>query len=174
MAQLGLSDKVEIRVQDYRDVTDTFDKIVSIEMFEAVGEAYWPAFFDALRARLTPAGKAAMQVITVDDVAFSHYRKTPDFIQRYIFPGGMLPSLKRFRQTLSGQGLRLCEENFFGRSYAETLRRWDQAFQDNWPEIKALGFDQRFYKMWRYYLTYCEAGFDLGQIDVGHFLIEHD
>ena len=174
MAQLGLSDKVEIRVQDYRDVTDTFDKIVSIEMFEAVGEAYWPAFFDALRARLTPAGKAAMQVITVDDVAFSHYRKTPDFIQRYIFPGGMLPSLKRFRQTLSGQGLRLCEEYFFGRSYAETLRRWDQAFQDNWPEIKALGFDQRFYNMWRYYLTYCEAGFDLGQIDVGHFLIEHD
>ena len=170
--KVGLSDKVEIRVQDYRDVTENFDKIVSIEMFEAVGEAYWPTFFDVIRDRLTPAGRAVLQVITVDDDAFDHYRRNPDFIQRYIFPGGMLPSPKQFRQALSGRGLRLCEEYFFGHSYAETLRRWDQAFQDNWPKIKALGFDQRFYKMWRYYFTYCEVGFDLGQIDVGHFLID--
>jgi len=174
MAQAGLADKVEIRVQDYRDITETFDKVVSIEMFEAVGEAYWPTFFDVLRARLRPGGRAAMQIITVDDGAFDHYRNNPDFIQRYIFPGGMLASPKRFRQALSGRGLRLRDEYFFGRSYAETLRRWDRAFQDNWPKIKALGFDARFYRMWRYYLAYCEVGFDYGQIDVGHFLIERD
>ncbi len=170
--QAGLADRVEIRIQDYRDVQERFDKVVSIEMFEAVGEAYWPTFFDVLRACLKPGGRAAMQVITVDDDAFAYYRSHPEFIQRYIFPGGMLPSPSRFRQVLTDRGLTLRDATYFGPSYGETLRRWDAAFQENWHRIEPLGFDQRFFRMWRFYLAYCEAGFDQGRIDVGHFLIE--
>lgn len=174
MVDLGLSDQVEIRLQDYRDVTGTFDAIASIEMFEAVGEAYWPTYMQTLHARLKSGGKAALQIITIDDEAFEGYRTTPDFIQRYIFPGGMLPPPGRLEEETRRVGLRITDSFFFGASYAETLRRWDQTFENRWAAVRALGFDERFRRMWRYYLAYCEVGFDSGRIDVGHFLIEHD
>lgn len=171
IADAGLSDRVDIRLQDYRDVDGTFDKVVSIEMFEAVGEAYWPAYFDVLRARLKPGGKAALQVITIEDEAFHTYRRHPDFIQRYIFPGGMLPSPEIFEATAKESGLDLADQTFHAASYAETLRRWCGAFEKAWPGIHALGFDDRFYRMWRYYLAYCEVGFNHRRIDVGHFIL---
>lgn len=174
MEKAGIGDRVEIRLQDYRDVKGTFDKVVSIEMFEAVGEAYWPAFFDGLRQRLKPGGKAAMQVITIDEEAFDIYRRRPDFIQRYIFPGGMLPSPTAFEVAARKSSLTLTDTSFHGASYAETLRRWRQAFRRAWPEICPLGFDDRFYRMWLYYLAYCETGFENGRIDVGHFILSRD
>lgn len=172
MAKAGLAGKVEIRVQDYRDVTGSFDKIASIEMFEAVGEAYWPVYLRTLRERLNPGGKAALQVITIDDDTFESYRRTPDFIQRYIFPGGMLPPPGRIADEIGAAGMQLAESFFFGASYAETLRRWDDAFKARWQTIRQFGFDDRFYRMWRYYLRYCEVGFDVGRIDVAHFVVE--
>jgi cyclopropane-fatty-acyl-phospholipid synthase len=172
MARAGLADRVEVRIQDYRDVEGEFDKIVSIEMFEAVGEAYWPIYMETLKARLKPGGKAALQVITIDDGGFAAYRDNPDFIQRYIFPGGMLPSPSSFARAVADGGLILTDRFFFGASYAETIRRWDRAFTDRWAEIEKLGFDDRFHRMWRYYLAYCEAGFDTGRIDVCQAVIE--
>lgn len=173
MGRAGLSDQIDIRLQDYRDVTGTFDAIASIEMFEAVGEAYWPTYMQTLHDRLKPGGKAALQIITIDDDAFEGYRATPDYIQKYIFPGGMLPPPGRLDSEARDAGLRLSDAFFFGKSYAETLRRWDEDFRAQWHAIKPLGFDDRFYRMWRYYLCYCEVGFDAGRIDVGHFVIEH-
>jgi cyclopropane-fatty-acyl-phospholipid synthase len=170
--QAGLADRVDIRLQDYRDTEGTFDHIVSIEMFEAVGEAYWPAYFGTLRDRLAPGGKAALQVITIAEDAFDDYRNRPDFIQRYIFPGGMLPSHRAIAEQASNAGFELTDSFFFGDSYAETLRRWDRSFEAGWKTIETLGFDDRFFRMWRYYLHYCIAGFDAGRIDVGHFLLE--
>ncbi len=172
MARAGLADKVEIRIQDYREVTDTFDKIVSIEMFEAVGEAYWQTYLGVLKQRLKPGGRAALQVITVDDAKFESYRRNPDFIQRYIFPGGMLPSPRAFEGAVSAVDLTISDSLYFGKSYAETLRRWERAFEAQWPRIAGMGFGERFRRMWRYYLYYCEVGFDLGETDVGHFVIE--
>ncbi len=173
IADKGLSEQVEIRVQDYRDVEGQYDKIVSIEMFEAVGQTYWKTYLDILGQRLTPGGRAALQIITISDDAFESYRRTPDFIQRYIFPGGMLPSPSAFEAAAAGSGLRITESFYFGKSYAETLRRWDRLFQENWQEIAELGFDRTFFKMWRYYLCYCEVGFERDTIDVGHFVIAH-
>jgi cyclopropane-fatty-acyl-phospholipid synthase len=168
----GLADKVEIRLQDYRDLDGRFDKIASIEMFEAVGEENWQGFFAVLDRCLTPGGRIALQSITIADSHFEGYRQNPDFIQCYIFPGGMLPSPERFDAAVVEAGFRLADAFYFGRDYAETLRRWRAAFEDEWPAIKALGFDERFRRLWHYYLCYCEAGFDYGQIDVGQFLIE--
>lgn len=168
----GLVDQVEIRLEDYRDVDGVFDHIVSIEMFEAVGETFWPTYFDVLRDRLAAGGKAALQVITINDESFTSYRRRPDFIQRYIFPGGMLPSTAAFQASASDAGFETTDTFFFGPSYAETLRRWDRSFEVQWPKIEHLGFDRRFYLMWRYYLQYCAAGFDAGRIDVAHFLLE--
>jgi cyclopropane-fatty-acyl-phospholipid synthase len=173
IARAGLTDRVEVRLQDYRDVEGQFDKIVSIEMFEAVGEAYWQTYLETLQRRLKPGGRAGLQVITINDDFFETYRDNPDFIQRYIFPGGMLPSPKVMARQITAAGLQLTDSMFFGRSYAETLRRWDDAFVTTWPEVEALGFDSRFFRMWRYYLTYCEAGFDNDRIDVGQFIIGH-
>ena len=173
IADASLEDRVEIRVQDYRDVDGRFDKIASIEMFEAVGEKYWPTYLGTLTDRLTPGGKAALQIITIADDKFDGYRRNPDFIQRYIFPGGMLPGPQAFADAVRASGLALKDSFFFGASYAETVRRWDRSFRDKWAEIEKLGFDRRFYRMWRYYLGYCEAGFETGQIDVGQFLLEH-
>lgn len=172
MTRLGVADAVDIRLQDYRDVTSTFDKIVSIEMFEAVGERHWPAFFKALNDRLVLGGRAALQIITIDDDKFAGYRRNPDFIQRYIFPGGMLPSPEAFDAAAKRGGFDVRDAYFFGTSYAESLRRWDHAFRENWPEIAKVGFDERFRRMWHYYLRYCEVGFDHGTIDVGQFLLE--
>ncbi|MEQ8665783.1 MAG: cyclopropane-fatty-acyl-phospholipid synthase family protein [Rhodospirillales bacterium] len=172
MRALGLSDRVDIRIQDYRDVDGQFDSIVSIEMFEAVGERYWPTYLETLKARLAAGGRAALQIITIDEDAFEGYKRTPDFIQRYIFPGGMLPPPKRFAHAVDAAELRVADTFFFGPCYAETLRRWDTAFREAWPTIRTLGFDDRFFRMWHYYLRYCEIGFETGRIDVAHFLIE--
>ena len=172
LARANLSNQVEVRLQDYRDVRGDFDKIVSIEMFEAVGEQYWSVYLESLRELLAPCGKAAIQIITMDDAYFDEYRRNPDFIQRYIFPGGMLPGSSIFKQAAANANLVITDHFNFGRSYGETLRRWDTVFQRNWSEIKALGFDDRFYRMWRYYLCYCEVGFDSGRIDVAQFTLK--
>jgi cyclopropane-fatty-acyl-phospholipid synthase len=168
----GLSERVELRLQDYRDVTEQYDHIVSIEMFEAVGEAYWPTYFTTLRERLRPGGRAALQVITIDDQLFPRYRRQADFIQLHIFPGGMLPSPGVFREQLRRAGLRAASTDFFGSDYAETLRRWHQQFRDRRFEVRDAGFDDEFLRTWRYYLAYCEAGFRTGRIDLMQTLIE--
>lgn len=167
----GLEDRIEIRLQDYRDVTGTFDKIASIEMFEAVGEAYWPTFFDVVGARLRPGGIAGMQVITIDESRFEAYRRNPDFIQLRVFPGGMLPSPTRFVQEIFNAGLEVSDSRTFGQDYAETLRRWRLSFEAAWPTIAAQGFDKTFRRLWRYYLCYCEAGFRAGNISVAQYRI---
>ena len=171
IAHAGLSDKVDIRIQDYREVEGQFDRIASIEMFEAVGEAHWPSYFNAVRRALAPNGKAALQIITIADGVYQTYRRNPDFIQRYIFPGGMLPSEPVLEDAVNAAALRIADRLPFGRSYAETLRRWALTFEARWPDIERQGFDQRFRRMWRYYLAYCEVGFDLGQIDVAQYAI---
>jgi cyclopropane-fatty-acyl-phospholipid synthase len=165
----GIADRVEIRLQDYRDVPGTFDRVASIEMFEAVGERYWPAFFETLRARLVPGGRVALQVITIDEARFDAYRREPDFIQTRVFPGGMLPTVAILRDRARAAGLRPEAAFMFGRHYEETLVRWRQAFLARWPEAAALGFDDRFRRLWSFYLDYCIAGFRTGQTDVGHF-----
>ena len=164
--QQGLGDRVEARYVDYRDVQDRFDRIASIEMLEAVGEKYWPAFFGKIRDALVPGGRAALQVITIADCWFERYRRGADFIQRYIFPGGMLPSPGALEQAIGGAGLALATQRFFGHHYARTLATWQQRFEAAWPEIVPLGFDERFKRMWEFYLAYCEAGFKAGSIDV--------
>ena len=173
IAARGLSDQVELRLQDYRDVGGQFDRIASIEMFEAVGEPYWPAFFATVRARLAPGGLAGLQTITIADQLFADYRRTADFIQRYIFPGGMLPCPSRLRQEIAGAGLAWRGEHWFGADYAETLARWHAAFQAAWPRIAQLpgGYDSRFKRLWEYYLAYCETGFRAGWTDVGQILL---
>lgn len=172
MTRSGLSGQVEIALRDYRDETGTYDAIASIEMFEAVGEKYWPTYFDSLQARLRPGGKAALQVITIDDHRFQSYRKGCDFIQRYVFPGGLLPSPEALRQAATDGGFRITAEQFFGLDYALTLKAWAESFERAWPVIATQGYDDRFKRLWRYYLAYCEAGFRAGTIDVGHFLLE--
>ena len=170
----GLADKVTLKLTDYRDVAEQFDKIVSIEMFEAVGEAYWPTYFSTLSRCLHQGGKAALQVITIDDAIFDDYKREPDFIQQYIFPGGMLPSVPRLDSPLKSAGLKLVEDNGFGLHYARTLKEWRDRFLEAWPEISDTGFDQRFKRMWELYLAYCEGGFRAGSIDVRHMLIERE
>ena len=161
-----LSHKVDIRYQDYRDVEEKFDRIASIEMFEAVGEQYWPAYFAKIRECLKPGGKAGLQIITIADRSFEAYRKRADFIQRYIFPGGMLPSPSALRQHVAQAGLSWAGNLEFGLDYAETLKQWRDRFHAAWPEIRNQRFDERFRRMWDYYLSYCEAGFRAGNIDV--------
>ncbi len=171
MAKAGMADRVTIKLQDYRDVSGSFDKIVSIEMFEAVGEKNWPAYFSVLRDRLKPGGHAALQVITIGDDSFEGYRRNPDFIQRYIFPGGMLPSPAKFGEAAHAGGFLIQDAFAFGPSYAESLRRWRNAFLDNWPRIQQFGFDRRFHRLWQYYLSYCEAGFQGGKTDVYQYVL---
>ena len=162
----GLNERVDLRLQDYRDLDGEFDKAVSIEMLEAVGEDYWPRYFGALRDRLRPGGRAALQVITIDDAFFDTYRRSVDFIQRYIFPGGLLPSPARLRGEIEQAGLSWRGADAIGGHYARTLAIWRRAFEAAWPDVMELGFDERFRRMWRYYLAYCEAGFKTGRIDV--------
>ena len=172
LSRAGFSDAVEVRIQDYRDVSEQFDHIVSIEMFEAVGEDNWKDYFAVLNRCLKPGGRGGLQIITIDDAAFPRYRRNPDFIQRYIFPGGMLPSLSKLKEAIESAGLTLSESYSLGRDYAETLRRWDRAFLENWRKISTLGFDERFRRLWHYYLCYCEVGFDSGHLNVGQFIVE--
>jgi cyclopropane-fatty-acyl-phospholipid synthase len=163
------TERCELRLQDYRDVDGQFDRIVSIEMLEAVGEAYWPTYFAKLRDRLRPGGVAVLQVITIDEPWFEDYRRRPDFIQRYIFPGGMLPTKRIIANQAGAAGLRPVLTASFGPGYARTTEEWRRRFELAWPEIEPLGFDQRFKRMWEYYLAYCQAGFETGAIDVSFF-----
>ncbi|MGE3245705.1 MAG: class I SAM-dependent methyltransferase [Beijerinckiaceae bacterium] len=167
LASAGHAGRTEIELRDYRAVEGTYDRIVSIEMFEAVGEAYWPVYFDALARALRPEGNAVLQVITIDEKYFDHYRRRPDFIQKYIFPGGMLPSKTRLYDEAEKAGFSIAEKHLFGESYAQTLDAWRHAFEKNWREIQRLGFDEQFRRMWEYYLHYCAMGFRYGSIDVG-------
>ncbi|MDB5456107.1 MAG: Cyclopropane-fatty-acyl-phospholipid synthase [Caulobacter sp.] len=157
--KLGLADKADIQLIDYRDVRGRFDRVASIEMFEAVGEAYWPSYFGKIHEVLAPGGRAGLQIITIRDALFEHYRSRADFIQRYIFPGGMLPSETRLRQEVERAGLAWREVARFGQDYAETLAEWARRFEAAWDDIRKLGFDERFRRLWRFYLSYCEAGF---------------
>jgi cyclopropane-fatty-acyl-phospholipid synthase len=159
--------RCEYRLQDYRDTSGSFDRIVSIEMLEAVGESYWPDYFKVLRDRLAPDGIAVIQTISIAEERFESYRRRPDFIQRYIFPGGMLPTSSVLAHEAYHAGLQLVHSERFGDSYGRTLADWTQRFQNAWPEIEKLGFDLRFKRMWEYYLAYCQAGFESGAIDVG-------
>jgi cyclopropane-fatty-acyl-phospholipid synthase len=164
----GLADRVKIRLCDYRDVDGQFDRVASIEMFEAVGEAYWPGFFAKLEQVLAPGGRAGLQIITIADALFDGYRRRPDFIQKHIFPGGMLPSERRLREETARAGLQWGACDGFAADYARTLREWGERFEAAWPSIRDLGFDDGFRRLWRYYLGYCEAGFRTGRTDVVH------
>ena len=163
----------DLRLQDYRDTQAQFDHLVSIEMFEAVGERWWPTYFSTVARALKPGGKALIQSITIRDDLFSAYRRGTDFIQQYIFPGGMLPSRSAFRRAAERQGLQVTDEFAFGLDYARTLAEWRAAFEAHWPQIAALGFDETFRRLWRFYLCYCEAGFLAGNIDVVQFELAH-
>jgi cyclopropane-fatty-acyl-phospholipid synthase len=162
----GLNDKVEIRLQDYRDERERYDRIASIEMIEAVGEQFWPNYFSQLRDRLLPGGLAGIQAITIRDSSFPEYRKEVDFIQRYVFPGGMLPSPQVLKSLGERFGVPVIRERVFGQDYAKTLATWRNNFRAAWPNLGPLGFDERFRRLWEYYLAYCEAGFLSGNIDV--------
>jgi cyclopropane-fatty-acyl-phospholipid synthase len=159
---------------DYRDAEGQYDKIVSIEMFEAVGYENWDTYFSSLKKLLKPGGTAVLQIILIEDKRFEDYRKSVDFIQRYIFPGGLLPSVEALTTTLERNNLSLLDSQLFGLSYAKTCEIWHRNFQHAWSDIKHLGFDARFKRMWEYYLSYCEAGFKAGTIDVGLFKIVND
>ncbi len=166
--------QAQLRLQDYRELRDEpFDAVVSIEMFEAVGREYWPGFFETLRRQLKPSGRACLQTITIRDDLFERYVRSTDFIQQYIFPGGLLPSPSAFREQAQRAGFRVVKELAFGTDYAETLRRWRAAFLAQEPALRQQGFDTRFLRIWEFYLAYCEAAFDTGNTDVMQFTLQH-
>jgi cyclopropane-fatty-acyl-phospholipid synthase len=162
----GLASRARFALQDYRDLEGRFDHIVSIEMLEAVGEAYWDTYFEKLHQLLTPGGRAAIQTIVIADEHFERYRSRSDFIQQYIFPGGMLPSPRMLLILALRHGFRVEGLASFATHYAETLRRWRDRFDAEWAAIETQGFDGRFRRLWRFYLSYCEAGFDERRIDL--------
>ena len=168
----GVAQQADLRLQDYRDTDGQFDAIASIEMFEAVGEAYWDDYFSCVAKLLKPGGRACIQTITIADELFARYRKGTDFIQQYIFPGGMLPSPSVFRAHAEKHGLKIMQEFAFGLDYARTLALWQQAYQARLPEITTLGFDERFNRTWEFYLSYCEAGFRAKSIDLFQFTLQ--
>lgn len=167
----GLQDLVTFKLQDYRDETGVYDGIASIEMFEAVGEKYWPSYFKTIHDRLKPGAQATLQIITVRNDRFDVYRKSVDFIQKYIFPGGMLPSPAVLAQQVEKAGLNVVKSIEFGESYSQTLRRWHDTFNDKWDQVVAMGFDDRFRRMWNFYLTSCAATFHYGNCDVTQITI---
>lgn len=171
IARAGLGDRATFSLTDYRDLSGQYDYVVSIEMFEAVGQAYWPSFFDRLRARLKPGGKVFLQVITIENEQFNSYAARPDFIQRFIFPGGMLPSPGHLDRLIADAGFDRVETQYAASDYERTLIVWREAFAAAWPRIASLGFDERFKRLWTYYLHYCEAGFRHGAIDLGRFVL---
>jgi cyclopropane-fatty-acyl-phospholipid synthase len=176
MATLGdAGARADLRLQDYRDIADgPFDAICSIEMIEAVGQQYWPAYFQTVARLLKPGGRACIQSIVIDDRHFERYVQSTDFIQQYIFPGGCLPSPSEFRRQAAGAGLRVVDEMSFGPDYAETLRRWRRQFLAERQRVLQLGFDERFMRLWEFYLTYCEAAFDEASIDVMQFTLQKE
>ena len=167
----GLSDRVTFKLQDYRDETGQYDGIASIEMFEAVGQQYWPVYFNTVRERLRPGAQATLQIITVADHRWDAYRTGVDFIQKYIFPGGMLPSPAVLRAEVEKAGLSVAHSIEFGESYSQTLRRWHETFNEKWSDVAALGFDERFRRMWNFYLTSCAGAFHGGNCDVTQITI---
>jgi cyclopropane-fatty-acyl-phospholipid synthase len=171
LADAGLAERARFLLQDYRDEHGRYDAIVSIEMFEAVGEGYWRAYFDTLARCLEPGGKAVVQTITIDESLFERYRRGTDFIQQYVFPGGMLPSPSRFEGEARRAGLAVDDAFAFGQDYATTLRLWRESFVANLPRIAAQGFDARFARTWEFYLAYCEAGFAQRNTDVVQFTL---
>ena len=173
VAQAGLSSKVEIRLQDYRDIQDPpFDAICSIEMIEAVGRTYWPTYFATLARLLKPGGRACVQSIVIDDALFERYVSGTDFIQQYIFPGGCLPCPREFREQARAAGFEVVDEYAFGPDYAETLRRWRHDFMAQETHVLKLGFDAKFMRLWEFYLAYCEAAFDEANTDVIQFTLQ--
>jgi cyclopropane-fatty-acyl-phospholipid synthase len=172
MARHGLAERVDLRLQDYRDIADgPFDAIASIEMFEAVGREYWGDYFRTLRDQLKPGGRACIQSITIRDDLFERYLRSTDFIQQYIFPGGLLPSASAFRAEAARAGLEVVDELAFGTDYAETLRRWRSDFLARDGQLRQLGFDTRFMRIWEFYLAYCEAAFATGNTNVVQFTL---
>ena len=169
----GFDAQIDLRLQDYRDVEGQYDNVVSIEMLEAVGERFWPVYFETLQKRLAPGGTAVVQVITIDEAHFDRYRRSPDFIQRFIFPGGMLPTVGALREQAALAGLTFEVAESFGISYATTLAEWRHRFLQAWPTIEPLGYDASFKRLWEYYLSYCEAGFRSGRVDVGLYRLEN-
>ena len=168
----GLGDKVNLKLQDYRDETGVYDGVASIEMFEAVGEKYWPIYFNKVKQCLKPGKQATLQIITIHDSRWEVYRKGVDFIQKYIFPGGMLPSPTVLRQEVAKAGLNVQHSIEFGKSYSQTLRRWFEVFNDQWDTISGMGFDDRFRRMWNFYLTSCAATFESGNCDVTQITLQ--
>jgi cyclopropane-fatty-acyl-phospholipid synthase len=178
IAAAGLADRVTIRIQDYRDVAESFDAIASVEMIEAVGEPYWPVYFRTLHDRLRPGGMAGIQAITIAERLWPVYRRSADFIQRHVFPGGMLPTKTLIAEHAAAAGLAVEQARWFGPDYAETLARWHDRFQAAWPRIASLppsptgrAYDARFKRLWEYYLAYCETGFRAGWTDVGQVIL---
>jgi cyclopropane-fatty-acyl-phospholipid synthase len=168
----GRGQQADLRLQDYRDIADApFDAICSIEMVEAVGQAYWPTYFATVAKLLKPGGRACVQSIVIDDALFPRYAESTDFIQQYIFPGGCLPCPREFREQARAAGLEVVDEFAFGHDYAETLKRWNQAFQEHRSQVLALGFDARFNRIWEFYLCYCEAAFLEDNIDVVQYTL---
>jgi cyclopropane-fatty-acyl-phospholipid synthase len=174
MARAGIEQQVSLELIDYRDLGGQFDHIVSVEMFEAVGERYWRRYFDMLKQRLKPTGRAAVQAITIDAEVFERYRRTSDFIREYVFPGGMLAPQKRMVADAAQSGLKLEQADCFGHDYATTLVRWRERVQAAAAPIRALGFDERFLRLWQFYLCYCEAGFRCGRTDVVQLGFSHE
>ena len=169
MARASLADRVDLHLVDYRDAQGTYDAVASIEMFEAVGERYWPAYFRAIRDALVPGGRACIQAITIAEDRFERYRTQSDFIQQYIFPGGMLASRSRLVAEAGKQGLALVNVHAFGSDYAQTLVRWLASFDAAEPALRARGFDDAFLRCWRFYLAYCAAGFATSTTDVAQY-----
>jgi cyclopropane-fatty-acyl-phospholipid synthase len=174
LARTTASAQAAVEFCDYRQLEGQYKHIVSIEMFEAVGEAYWPTYAAKLKSLLAPGGRVALQTITIEQARFEGYRRSPDFIQRYVFPGGMLPTKAALASTLSEAGLKITDRLDFGHDYARTLVEWRERFDASWPAIAKLGFDDRFRRLWHYYLAYCEAGFRDNAVDVVQVGIEHD
>jgi cyclopropane-fatty-acyl-phospholipid synthase len=168
----GVEPQADLRLQDYRDISDgPYDAVCSIEMIEAVGQAYWPTYFQTVSRLLKPGGRACIQSITIDDALFDRYVNSTDFIQQYIFPGGCLPSPSEFRRQAQAAGLQVVDELNFGPDYAETLRRWRERFMAQLDTVRTLKFDERFIRLWAFYLAYCEAAFDEANIDVVQFTL---
>ena len=175
MAQHGVAGQADLRLQDYRDISDgPYDAICSIEMVEAVGREYWPTYFASIKRLLKPGGKACIQSIVIDDGLFKRYISSTDFIQQYIFPGGCLPCPREFRREAEAAGLRVVDEFAFGQDYAETLKRWRERFLAQRAEILKLGFDERFMHIWEFYLAYCEAAFAMQNIDLVQYTLVND
>jgi cyclopropane-fatty-acyl-phospholipid synthase len=173
MQRLGTDHLAELRLQDYRDIKDApFDAICSIEMVEAVGREYWPTYFGTVSKLLKPGGRACIQSIVIDDALYARYVASTDFIQQYIFPGGCLPCPRVFKEQAEAAGLEVVDSYAFGADYAETLRRWRERFLAERQAVLANGFDERFVRIWEFYLAYCEAAFDEGNIDVMQYTLQ--